>query len=85
MLAYGGYRCACCGTREALFLTIDHIENDGACHRRRVGFSTGFLKWLKRNGYPKGFQVLCSNCNHGRHRNGGTCPHKDPVGTGRRR
>ena len=76
MLAYGGYRCACCGTREALFLTIDHIENDGACHRRRVGFSTGFLKWLKRNGYPKGFQVLCSNCNLGRHRNGGTCPHK---------
>jgi hypothetical protein len=77
--AYGGYRCACCGIREAMFLTIDHIKNGGTRHRRRIG--SRFFRWLKENGYPKGFQVLCSNCNHGRHRNGGVCPHKDPVGT----
>jgi hypothetical protein len=23
--------------------------------------------------------VLCSNCNHGRQRNGGTCPHQQNV------
>jgi hypothetical protein len=80
ILAYGGYRCACCGMREALFLTIDHINNDGGRHRRRVGPTTRFLLWLRRKGYPPGFQVLCSNCNHGRHRNGGVCPHQDPVG-----
>ena len=79
ILAYGGYRCACCGIREALFLTIDHVNDGGARHRRQVGASVDFFKWLKRNGYPKGFQVLCSNCNSGRHRNGGCCPHKDPV------
>ncbi|MBV8535612.1 MAG: hypothetical protein JO128_08475 [Alphaproteobacteria bacterium] len=84
ILAYGGYRCACCGICEPLFLTIDHVKNDGAHHRRRVGVSATFFRWLKDNGYPKGFQVLCSNCNHGRHRNGGVCPHKDPVGGGRK-
>jgi len=85
ILAYGGYRCACCKVREAMFLTIDHINNDGARHRRRVGVSVRFFQWLKRNGYPKGFQVLCSNCNQGRHRNGGICPHKDRMAKPRRR
>jgi hypothetical protein len=28
------------------------------------------------NDFPPGFQLLCSNCNHGRARNGGICPHK---------
>jgi len=86
ILAYGGYRCACCGMREASFLTIDHVDNDGSRHRRRVGTATRFLRSLQDKGYPPGFQVLCSNCNHGRHRNGGICPHKDPVAkTGPRR
>jgi hypothetical protein len=79
IMAYGGYRCACCGADEALFLTIDHVDNDGARHRRKVGASKELFRWLKSNGYPKGFQVLCSNCNSGRYRNGGVCPHKDPV------
>ncbi len=77
ILAYGGYRCACCGIREASFLTIDHIANGGSQHRRQV---RSFFNWLRDQGYPPGFQVLCSNCNHGRYRNRGICPHKDPVG-----
>ena len=33
---YGGDRCACCGETEKLFLTLDHINNDGAdLHERR--------------------------------------------------
>jgi hypothetical protein len=31
--AYGG-RCACCGEFERDFLTLDHVNNDGAEHRR---------------------------------------------------
>ena len=31
-------------------------------------------KWLKDNGYPSGFQVLCMNCNHAKYRNGGVLP-----------
>jgi len=80
ILAYGGYRCACCGVRDPMFLTIDHINNDGGRHRRRVGRTLEFLQWLRRKGYPPGFRVLCTNCNSGRHRNRGVCPHKDPVG-----
>ncbi len=75
-MAYGGYRCACCGETEPTFLTIDHLNNGGTRHRRRVGNGCAMLGWLRRRGYPRGFQVLCSNCNHGRYRNGGDCAHK---------
>jgi len=80
---YGG-KCACCGESKILFLSIDHINEDGAKHRaeimgspdggRRIG-STIFYKWLEKNNFPEGFQVLCHNCNMGKHLNGGTCPH----------
>jgi hypothetical protein len=75
IVAYGGYRCACCKETEPLFLTIDHVKNNGGRHRRRVGFGDKFYRWLKDRGYPPGFQVLCLNCNQGRWRNGGVCPH----------
>lgn len=77
---YGGI-CTCCGEIELMFLTIDHVNGDGAEHRRTVGDGTGFCgaemyRWLRRNGYPDGFQVLCANCNCGKQWNGGTCPHQ---------
>lgn len=77
--AYGGYKCACCGETEPLFLTIDHIENNGAEMRKTGVHSRGgtqFYQWLRMNKFPDGFQVLCMNCNLGKHRNGGVCPHK---------
>lgn len=77
---YGGVRCACCKTDLLDFLTIDHIEEDGARHRRGIrgagcGGGVHFYRWLIRNGYPKGFQVLCFNCNVSKHLNGGKCAH----------
>lgn len=79
LIHYGGSppRCACCGETTFEFLTIDHINNDGAKHRKlinRKGF--GFYLWLRKNGFPEGFQVLCMNCNWGRAHNKGICPHK---------
>ena len=79
--AYGGYKCACCGETEKLFLTIDHINNDGAAHRRKiVGKRTGAgyptYNWLVNNHFPEGYQVLCMNCNHGKRMNDGICPHQ---------
>lgn len=77
--AYGGYKCACCGETEPLFLTIDHVNNDGAEMRQNGTHSRGgtqFYQWLRKNNFPEGFQVLCMNCNLGKHRNGGVCPHK---------
>ena len=73
--AYGLF-CACCGTTELRFLTIDHIHNDGAAHRREVGKSgPDFLQWLKKNNYPPGFQVLCAKCNSAKYWEG-ECPHQ---------
>ena len=73
--AYGG-KCACCGETEPLFLEIDHINNDGNKHRAIIGTSGRIIiYWIIRNNFPADFQILCSNCNQGKRRNGGICPH----------
>lgn len=74
-----GRQCACCGESIERFLTLDHVDGSGAEHRREVGRGDTLNKWLKRNGYPSGFQTLCVNCNSGRAVNGGGCPHVAPV------
>jgi hypothetical protein len=86
--AYGGPKCACCGETIFKFLTIDHINNDGAEHRRSLKndkskSSSGqrIYCWLKKNNFPPGFQVLCFNCNCGKSLNNGICPHKDAHNT----
>ncbi len=72
--AYGG-KCACCGESTFEFLTMDHINNNGAQHRKEIKTSNIYA-WLRRTGYTaEGFRVLCWNCNCSR---GflGFCPHK---------
>lgn len=78
VLAAYGNQCSCCGERAPLFLTIDHKNNDGAAHRAQLKPGTSIYRWLEKNGYPQDrFQILCWNCNMGRSRNGGICPHMD--------
>ncbi len=61
--AYGG-KCECCGESIPEFLTIDHVNNDGAAHRRKVGRGRNLYKDLLRMGCPKdSFRLLCFNCN----------------------
>lgn len=72
--AYGGFVCNCCGETEECFLSIDHINNDGAEHRRRIGNGNCY-RWLRDNGFPPGFQVLCMNCQWGKKLRG-ACPHQ---------
>jgi hypothetical protein len=77
MLAAYGNKCACCGEDEPLFLELDHIHNDGAACRRAYG--NQFMEWvdLRKQGWPKqNHQLLCANCNKGKLRNNGICPHK---------
>lgn len=63
---YGG-KCACCDEANYLFLTIDHVKNDGAEHRiEMVGGGHSIFRWLSKMGYPENFQVLCWNCQHGK-------------------
>ena len=74
--AYGGTSCVCCGEAHIECLGIDHAANDGAAHRRTDGGARNLYIWLRKNGYPPGFRVLCHGCNHAAGRFGGVCPHK---------
>lgn len=79
---YGG-KCVCCGETELYFLTIDHINNDGAMERKsysdkNAGGGTGFFLELIREELRDDLQILCYNCNMGRYINGGICPHHKP-------
>ena len=73
---YGG-KCACCGDNELEVLCIDHINGGGRAQVRELkSQGTHFTYyWLKRNGYPIGYQVLCHNCNIAKGVDR-VCPHK---------
>jgi len=57
--------CLVCGITDADVLTMHHINGNGNKHKQSLGGSLGkrLYLWLKKNGFPKGFQVLCFNCN----------------------
>lgn len=74
---YGG-KCQCCGEIKDKFLTIDHMDGGGRKHRNEIsGGAKGLYRWIIKNNYPDNFQILCYNCNCGRERNKGICPHKE--------
>lgn len=63
---YGGNppKCACCGESHIEFLVLDHIRAEGTKHRRKLGYGgSNFYRWLIKNNFPDGYQVLCANCN----------------------
>jgi hypothetical protein len=70
----GDPACVCCGESILLFLALDHVNGGGHKQRKDTG-GGGFYVWLRKNGYPEGFRILCHNCNFGRQLNGGICPH----------
>lgn len=86
----GTMSCICCNEDIFEFLTINHIKGGGLKHRREIGTTGGgmFYRWLIQHEFPRGFNVLCWNCNwanwrfgicphRGKHLNRGICPHKD--------
>lgn len=79
LTAYGAC-CMCCGETALPFLTLEHINHDGATHRREVGESSNVYRDLKRRGWPReGYAILCMNCNFAT-RFGDPCPHKRVAG-----
>lgn len=75
MFAKFGNKCACCGEAAPEFLQIDHINNDGAKHRRSVEAGITLCRWLIKSNFPPGFQLLCANCNFAKGMYG-VCPHE---------
>lgn len=61
VLDYYGRSCQHCGNTDVRVLTMDHINSDGAEHRKTVPGGR-LYKWLLKNGCPEGFQTLCMNC-----------------------
>ena len=64
--AYGGARCVCCGETDRDILQIDHINGGGRAHLKEIG--EPLHRWLHRQGFPPGYQVLCANCNTKKYR-----------------
>lgn len=67
----GTMECAICGYNENIdALCLDHVNNNGAEHRKSLGCSsrgnsggTTIYERLKALGWQEGLQVLCYNCN----------------------
>lgn len=78
-LAYYGRECRCCGIEMLQFLTIDHEEGNGNIQRKKLfGYNISGIhmyRWLKKNNFPKGYRILCMNCNWAT-RYGSICPHQ---------
>jgi hypothetical protein len=65
--------CNCCGLNSHIeFLTIDHIagrqEMDSEYNLKKLKYTpklsgTALVIWITKNNFPKGFQILCHNCN----------------------
>jgi len=76
-------KCACCGVSGIEFLTVDHIipklemkKDQKMIEIGYMSYATGHRlnQWLVAKNFPKGFQILCYNCNFAK---GvfGDCPH----------
>lgn len=66
-LSVYGMVCRRCDFGDDRALQIDHVNDDGAAERKLNG-GQGFAGWnfyayLKRRGWPSGYQTLCANCN----------------------
>lgn len=63
--------CSICGFDQVDGLVLDHINNDGAAHRKEANLSsrsssrsgTRIYEYIRKNGKIDGLQVLCANCN----------------------
>ena len=72
-----GSVCACCGETEPAFLTIDHVNGDGAEDRKKHGGHRQLRFWLSQQPKLPDYRMLCWNCNCGRRLNNGVCPHEE--------
>lgn len=58
----GTMQCKYCGFSDERALSVDHINGGGTQHRKTMKSGGNFCEVLVREGYPKGYQILCMNC-----------------------
>lgn len=68
-----GNRCQCCGETTPVFLTIDHVQNDGAADRK-LSRHLMHARILAEGCPAERYQILCWNCNAAKGLLG-ACPH----------
>jgi len=74
----GKVECVCCGEKQFDFLTLDHVNNDGYQDKRYKNYDRRhYYKYLIRHNFPSNLQTFCWNCNCGKARNDGVCPHSE--------
>ncbi len=58
-----------CDIDDTDMLSLDHKNDDGSIHRKKIGAKTGtfIYEWVIRNNYPPIFNVLCWNHNIKKH------------------
>ncbi len=72
---YSGHipaQCIQCGESRYQCLELDHINDNGSEHGKRLCKSEGYRAYrgvnsyiyrdIKNNNYPEGYQTLCANC-----------------------
>lgn len=64
----GEPKCAWCGITDIDVLSIDHINGGGTKHRKNGNPHS--YRFVLKNNFPVGFQVLCFNCNWKKHLKG---------------
>ena len=75
VLSYYGSKCVECGESRLGCLELDHVNNDGAQHRRDINndarYTTGtkLYQWLVDNDFKCNYelQILCANCHALKH------------------
>jgi hypothetical protein len=45
------------------YLQISYVNDDGQERRRSDPEARTIYRWLRKHGYPEGFQTLCRGCN----------------------
>ena len=63
LIKQAGGKCVECGESDPIVLDFDHINNDGAEHRKKTK-RTNVVNILSKEGIDvTKFQLLCKNCN----------------------
>lgn len=81
LISNGNVRCECCGIDDIDFLTLDHIQNDGAKEKKEISNGQGgqwlYAKIMKNKSKVshERYRILCFNCNSARGAMG-VCPHE---------